>query len=149
MKSESVKFSFCLLNCQRWFTVHMYTYFIEGSWSPAPHQLSHLEYSSKAPKTTEAILSGVIWTENHLFWKLSEIKLVNSIWFFPELFPLVHMCSNVALIKEREGKPKRLDKVILTAGDKWVVKLLRKALTYSAPYELISPLSTFPSNPSS
>ena len=81
------KFSFCLLNCQRWFTVHMYTYFIEGSWSPAPHQLSHLEYSSKAPKTTEAILSGVIWTENHLFWKLSELKLVNSICFFPRTLP--------------------------------------------------------------
>ena len=67
----------------------------------------------------------------------------------PELFPLVHMCSDLKLIKEREGKPKRLDKVILTAGDKSVVKLLRKALTYSAPYELILPLTTFPSNPSS
>ena len=68
-------------------TVKIHKFFIEGSWSPAPRQLSHLEYSSKAPKTTEAILSGVIWTENHLFWKLSELKLVNSIWFFPRTLP--------------------------------------------------------------
>ena len=54
--------------------------------------------------------------------KTCQLNLV----FVPELFPLVHMCSNVALIKEREGKPKRLDKVILTAGDKCIVKLLRK-----------------------
>ena len=59
------------------------------------------------------------------------------------------MCSDVKLIKEREGKPKRLDKVILTAGDGCIVKSLRKALTYSASYELILPMSTFPSNPSS
>ena len=87
---SALKFLFCSLNCQRWFTVYMYTYFIEGSWSPAPHQLSHLEYSSKAPKTTEAILSGVIWTENHLLileviWtKTCQLNLVffqnSSLW---------------------------------------------------------------------
>ena len=65
----------------------------------------------------------------------------------PELFPLVHMCSDLKLIKEREGKPKRLDKVILTAGDRCIVELLIKALTYSASYELILPMSTFPSKP--
>ena len=75
------KCSFCLLNCRCWFTVNIYQSLFEGSWSPAPRQLSHLEYSSKAPKTTEAILSGVIWTENHFFWKLSELKLVSAIWF--------------------------------------------------------------------
>ena len=28
-----------------------------------------------------------------------------------ELFPLVHMCSDMTLINEREGRPKKLDKV--------------------------------------
>ena len=30
-----------------------------------------------------------------------------------ELFPLVHMCSDMTLINEKERRPKKLDKVIL------------------------------------
>jgi len=44
-----------------------------------------------------------------VFFKGAEDNGGNSI---GELFPLVHMCSDLKLIKEREGKPKRLDKVI-------------------------------------
>lgn len=52
--------------------------------------------------SSKAFSSGV-------FFKGAEDNGGNSI---GELFPLVHMCSDMTLIKEREGRPKQLDKVI-------------------------------------
>jgi hypothetical protein len=39
----------------------------------------------------------------------------------PELFPLVHICPDPALIREREGHPRRLDRMVTVGRDKMAV----------------------------
>jgi len=64
---------------------------------------------SKESLARKLKMSSATAFSSGVFFKGAEDNGGNSI---GELFPLVHMCSDMNLIKEKEKKPKKLDKVI-------------------------------------